>query len=68
MRAGYGMVKAAAFAMLALTLALQTINSPWLSWVWTAAAVLSWLATVLCIVRGAPVMIEAFRWEQKERT
>lgn len=67
MRAGYGMVKAAAFAMLALTLALQTINSPWLSWVWTAAAVLSWLATVLCIVRGAPVVIEAFRWEQKEK-
>lgn len=49
-------------------LGVETINSPWLSWVWTAAAVLSWLATVLCIVRGAPVMIEAFRWEQKERT
>jgi CDP-diacylglycerol--glycerol-3-phosphate 3-phosphatidyltransferase len=65
MRAGYGLAKAAAFAMLALTLALQTVNSPWLGPVWTAATILSWLATALCIVRGVPVVMEAFQWEAK---
>lgn len=67
MRAGYGLAKAAAFAMLALTLALQTVNSPWLEPVWTAATILSWLATALCIVRGVPVVMEAFQWEAKEQ-
>lgn len=67
MRAGYGLAKAAAFAMLALTLALQTVNSPWLVPVWTAATILSWLATALCLVRGVPVVVEAFQWEAKEQ-
>lgn len=66
MRAGYGLAKAAAFAMLALTLALQTVNSSWLSPVWTTATILSWIATALCIVRGVPVVMEAFQWEAKE--
>lgn len=68
MRAGYGLAKAAAFALLALTLALQNAGSPWFQPVWVAATTLSWLATVLCIVRGAPVIVEAFRWEQKGAT
>lgn len=66
MRAGYGLVKAVAFALLALTLALQTVNSPLLPPVQIAAVALSWLATVLCIVRGAPVVMEAFRWEREK--
>lgn len=65
MRAGYGLAKAAAFAMLALTLALQTIDSSWLPPVWMTSTILSWIATVLCIVRGVPVVMEAFRWEAK---
>lgn len=65
MRATYGLAKAAAFAMLALTLALQTVNSSWLTPVWSVAAGLSWLATALCIVRGVPVVMEAFRWKEK---
>lgn len=66
MRAGYGVVKAVAFALLALTLALQSAASPALQPIWIAAATMSWLATVLCVVRGAPVVIEAFRWKEKE--
>lgn len=67
MRAGYGLAKAAAFAMLALTLALQTVNSPLLPPVWLTATTLSWVATALCIVRGVPVVMEAFRWDAKEQ-
>lgn len=66
MRAGYGAVKAIAFALLALTLALQTAASPALQPIWIAAVTMSWLATGLCVVRGTPVVIEAFRWEKKE--
>jgi len=65
MRAGYGLVKAAAFMVLALTLALQTIQSPLYEPALIAALVLSWLSTVLCIVRGVPVVMEAFRWENR---
>ena len=68
MRAGYGLAKAAAFAMLALTLALQTVNSSLLAPVWTVATILSWIATALCIVRGVPVVMEAFQWEAKEQS
>lgn len=64
MRAGYGLVKAAAFMTLALTLALQTIQSPFYQPALISALVLSWLSTVLCIVRGVPVVMEAFRWEK----
>lgn len=65
MRAGYGLAKAAAFALLALTLAFQTVNSSLLPLVWTTATILSWIATGLCIVRGFPVVMEAFQWEAK---
>lgn len=64
MRAGYGLVKAAAFMTLALTLALQTIQSSLYQPALISALVLSWLSTVLCIVRGVPVVMEAFRWEK----
>ena len=67
MRAGYGLAKATAFAMLALTLAFQTVNSSLLPLVWTTATILSWIATGLCIVRGVPVVMEAFQWEAKRQ-
>ena len=65
MRAGYGLVKAAAFMILALTLALQTIQSPLYEPSLLVALVLSWASTLLCIVRGVPVVMEAFRWENR---
>ena len=65
MRAGYGLAKAAAFMMLALTLALQTIQSSLYEPALIVALVLSWLSTALCIVRGVPVVMEAFRWENR---
>jgi CDP-diacylglycerol--glycerol-3-phosphate 3-phosphatidyltransferase len=59
MRTGYGVTKAAAFTLLALTLGLKTGGYA----VWQefriAALVTSWLALALCIVRGLPVIIEA---------
>jgi CDP-diacylglycerol--glycerol-3-phosphate 3-phosphatidyltransferase len=60
MRAAYGMVKALAFVLLAGTLALQSLGSPWAQPVWTLGVVASWIAFVFCIVRGIPVVVEAF--------
>lgn len=60
MRAAYGLVKAAAFVLLALTLALQSLQASWVIPVWSAGIVLSWIALVFCIVRGVPVVVEAF--------
>jgi CDP-diacylglycerol---glycerol-3-phosphate 3-phosphatidyltransferase len=64
MRSLYGLSKAVAFCTLALALGLQEL------WAGTArastahaililAVVVSWIATALCIVRGAPVLLEA---------
>lgn len=60
MRAAYGLVKAAAFVLLALTLALQSLQASWVMPVWTAGTVLSWIALAFCIIRGLPVVVEAF--------
>jgi CDP-diacylglycerol--glycerol-3-phosphate 3-phosphatidyltransferase len=60
MRAAYGMVKALAFVLLAGTLALQSLGSPWAQPLWTLGIVASWIAFVFCIVRGIPVVVEAF--------
>ncbi|MBK8047374.1 MAG: hypothetical protein IPK16_09800 [Anaerolineales bacterium] len=65
-RAGYGFAKAAAFTMLALTYALQTIQSPWTDASWLIAQVLSWISLILCLLRGAPVVMQAFSWQKKE--
>lgn len=60
MRAAYGLVKALAFMLLAGTLALQSLNSPWVNLVWGLGVIASWVALVFCIVRGVPVVVEAF--------
>jgi CDP-diacylglycerol--glycerol-3-phosphate 3-phosphatidyltransferase len=60
MRAGYGMVKALAFVLLAGTLALQSLGSPLAEPIWMLGIAASWVAFVLCIVRGVPVVVEAF--------
>jgi CDP-diacylglycerol--glycerol-3-phosphate 3-phosphatidyltransferase len=60
MRAAYGLVKALAFVLLAGTLALQSYASPWVNRVWALGVAFSWVALVFCIVRGVPVVVEAF--------
>ena len=60
MRAAYGMIKALAFMLLAGTLALQSSQSPWVGPVWTLGVLASWIALAFCIVRGIPVIVEAF--------
>jgi CDP-diacylglycerol--glycerol-3-phosphate 3-phosphatidyltransferase len=64
MRTTYGVAKAAAFSLLALTLGLQELwqNTPRAEIadsVWLAAVLVSWIATALCLVRGLPVLFEA---------
>ena len=61
MRTSYGVAKAVAFTLLALALGLRTGgHAAWYS-VWTVASAVSWVAVVLCIVRGLPVLIEVRR-------
>ena len=66
MRSTYGIAKALAFTLLALTAALgsfveigrgsmQTVNT-----VHLVAMALSWIATAFCVVRGLPVIVESF--------
>ncbi len=58
MRTGYALVKIVAFVTLALTLALQSGGAPWAG-VYQTAVVASWLAVVICLARGLPVILEA---------
>ncbi len=64
MRTLYGLVKAIAFTTLALSLGLQglwagTDRAGAADGLLTFAVVMSWLAAILCVVRGAPVLWEA---------
>ena len=64
MRTLYGLVKAAAFCTLAVALGLRelwadTPKAGTVEAVWLAAVVLSWIATAICVIRGAPVLLEA---------
>lgn len=64
MRSLYGISKALAFCMLALALGLRglwagTPQAPAAEAIWRLAVTLSWLATVICVLRGAPVLLEA---------
>ncbi len=64
MRSTYGLAKAGAFCTLALALGLRdlwagTARADLAEAIWIGAVVLSWIATVFCVVRGAPVLVEA---------
>jgi CDP-diacylglycerol--glycerol-3-phosphate 3-phosphatidyltransferase len=64
MRSLYGLSKAVAFCTLALALGLQRTwtSAPRASTahaILVLAVVMSWIATALCIIRGAPVLLEA---------
>lgn len=59
MRALYGLVKAGAFCALALTHALQVLGesgAQWLKWVGPLEIVLVYLAALMCLTRGLPVL------------
>jgi len=63
MRSGYGISKALAFCTLTLELALGSLPAGSLTVNWTplvrlVGLALSWLAVILCLVRGMPVLIE----------
>ena len=64
MRTTYGASKATAFTLLALALGLQgmwagTPKEGWADALWFLARALSWIAAIICIIRGAPVLVEA---------
>jgi CDP-diacylglycerol--glycerol-3-phosphate 3-phosphatidyltransferase len=64
MRSLYGLSKAAAFCLLALALGLRglwegTPRAGTAETVWIVAVALSWIATAICVIRGAPVLLEA---------
>lgn len=66
MRSLYGVAKAVAVFLLALALGLQglwagTPRAGWADAIGLAGVVVSWVATIICCVRGAPVLIEAPR-------
>jgi CDP-diacylglycerol--glycerol-3-phosphate 3-phosphatidyltransferase len=66
MRAGFGAAKLLAFMTLALVLWLETVGSSWYEPTWWAAQVLSWLALIMSLLRGYPVLAEAFAWGKQE--
>jgi CDP-diacylglycerol--glycerol-3-phosphate 3-phosphatidyltransferase len=66
MRSSYGIAKALAFTVLALTSSLQLyaasgqVLARTAQTTHTVGLALAWLATAFCIVRGLPVIIESF--------
>ncbi len=61
LRTPFAMAKAVAFFFLALAHGLAAASSPALATVNVVAQVCAWLALLLCLLRGLPVLIEAPR-------
>lgn len=59
MRSSYGAIKAAAFLLLTLALALQTGGAAIAERVGMAGLIAAWIAVILCLLRGLPVIVEA---------
>lgn len=59
MRTGYSITKFVAFVALSLALALRAGNAASSEAVYLAGLSAAWLATVICIIRGLPVLAEA---------
>ncbi|HOT91585.1 MAG TPA: CDP-alcohol phosphatidyltransferase family protein [Anaerolineae bacterium] len=66
LRTPFAIAKAVAFFFLALTHGLAASGSPALATVNTIAQVNAWVALILCLLRGLPVLIEAPRLLQEE--
>lgn len=63
MRTGYGVAKGIAFILLTWDLGLHHSSfSPLTLPVHDAAQVLTWLAVMICLARGLPVLVEGFRF------
>jgi CDP-diacylglycerol--glycerol-3-phosphate 3-phosphatidyltransferase len=59
MRTSYGVAKGLAFCTLALGLGLAgTDATAWAEGITLFAQIVSWVATVYCVVRGVPVLVE----------
>jgi CDP-diacylglycerol--glycerol-3-phosphate 3-phosphatidyltransferase len=58
MRTGYAITKLVAFVTLTLALAMQASGQPE-GMLYQFGVAAAWLATVICIVRGLPVLLEA---------
>jgi CDP-diacylglycerol--glycerol-3-phosphate 3-phosphatidyltransferase len=61
MRTPFAVAKAVAFFFLALTHGLAAAGSPALATINIVAQVCAWVALLLCLLRGIPVLIEAPR-------
>ena len=64
MRTIYGFAKAVAFCLLALVLGLEglwagTPKADTAQTLYIVAVTASWIATAICVIRGAPVLMEA---------
>jgi CDP-diacylglycerol--glycerol-3-phosphate 3-phosphatidyltransferase len=57
MRSSYSVSKAFAFNVLIIDLALRELNHPWDGWVHIIALGLTWLAVLICVARGVPVLV-----------
>lgn len=63
MRTGYGVAKGLAFIFLTWDLGLHRSGfSPLTTPVHETAQVLTWLAVIICLARGLPVLVEGFRF------
>lgn len=62
MRTTYSVTKIAAFLLLNMGLALRAGGSSSADAVLTTGVILAWLAAVICIIRGLPVIVEAPRF------
>ena len=61
MRDFYGVTKAFAFAFVTASLGLRTLGHAWAGRVHLLALTLVWIAIMLTIIRGLPVLIESYR-------
>jgi CDP-diacylglycerol--glycerol-3-phosphate 3-phosphatidyltransferase len=66
LRTPFAVAKAVAFFFLALTHGLAAAGSPALATVNVVAQVCAWVALLLCLLRGIPVLIEAPRVLREE--
>lgn len=66
LRTPFGIAKALAFFTLALTHALRASQSPSMGVVTIIAQVFAWIALIMCLLRGVPVLLEAPRALREE--
>ena len=58
MRTSYSISKSFAFSFLIIDLALRQLSHPWSGWIHLIALALTWIAVLICIARGVPVLVD----------